>query len=206
MSCKSLKSKLSMLLIGISLVPNFILTAPAKAQEYCKIEPVKRTLFSHPVANLDRQIELAMRSAELEGEVQKILWADGLQSYEFINGKPEIFAPSADLFSVESLGQDIYIFNSKKIGSHYKIDTPVWEFAGSRLVAEEVTKIDGAGEKDAPWLLVKTNQKDYYILRIETRGGVPPKENCSGFEGVLDVPYQTIYVIIKTDSPPQALH
>jgi len=203
MNFKRLKTKLSMFLLGISFVPNLLLIAPAKAQEYCKIEPVKRTLFSHPVANLDRQIQLAMRSAELEGEVEKILWADGLQAYEFMSGKPQIYAPSADLFSVESLGKDIYIFNSKKIGSHYKLDTPAWEFPDSRLVAEEVTKIDGAKEEDAPWLLIKTNKKDYYILRIETRGGVPPQ--CD-FEGVVGVPYQTLYVIIKTDSPPQALH
>ncbi len=78
------------------------------------------------------------------------------------------------------------------------MNTPAWEFSDERLVAEEVTKIDGAGEGDAPWLLVKTDQKDYYILRIETRGGVPPQ--CD-FEGVVGVPYQTIYVIIKTDAP-----
>ncbi len=201
MNFKRLKTKLSMLLIGISFAANSTMTAPAKAQEYCKIEPVKRTLFSHRPKNIDRQIELAMRSAELEGEVQQILWADGLQAYEFINGKPQIYAPSAELFLVESLGKDIYLFGSKKIGSHYKVDTPAWEFPDSRLVAEEVTKIDGAKEVDAPWLLVKTDQKDYYVLRIETRGGVPPQ--CD-FEGVVGVPYQTLYVIIKTDSP-QAL-
>ena len=186
-----------MLLIGMTFAANFTMTTPAKAQKSCPIEPVKRTLFSHPVANLDRQIELAMRSAELEGEVQQILWADGLQAYEFVGGKPQIYAPSADLFGVEPLGQDIYIFNSKKIGSHYKLNTPAWEFPDSRLVAEEVTKIDGAEGKDAPWLLVKTDRKGYYILRIETRGGVPPQCN---FEGVLGVPYQTLYVIIKTDA------
>ena len=191
-----------MLLIGISFVPNFIVSAPAFAQEYCKIKPTERTLFSHPVANLDRQIELAMNSAKIQGKVEKILWAKGLQAYEFIGGKPQIYAPSAELFSVESLGQDIYIFNSKKIGSHYKLNTPAWEFADSRLVAEEVAQIDGAGEKDAPWLLVKTNKKDYYVLRIETRGGNPPQCN---FEGVVGVPYQTLYVIIKTDAP-QALY
>ena len=138
-----------------------------------------------------------MRSAELEGEVQQILWADGLQAYEFTNGKTQIYAPSADLFGVESLGKDIYLFGSKKIGSHYKVDTPAWEFSSERLIAQEVTKIDGAEGKDAPWLLVKTDQKGYYILRIETRGGVPPQ--CD-FEGVLGVPYQTLYVIIKTDA------
>ncbi len=96
MNFKRLKTKLSMFLLGISLVPNLIISTPAFAQEYCKIEPVKRTLFSHPVANLDRQIELAMRSAELEGEVQQILWAVGLQAYEFVGGKAQIYRGKAE--------------------------------------------------------------------------------------------------------------
>ena len=82
------------------------------------------------------------------------------------------------------------------------MNTPAWEFSSERLVAEEVTKIEGAKEEDAPWLLVKTDKKDYYVLRIETRGGNPPQCN---FEGVVGVPYQTVYVIIKTDAS-QALH
>ena len=188
-----------MLLIGMTLIPNFLIKTPAKAQGVCQIEPTERTLFSHPVDNLNQKIAQAMQSAELSGEVQRILWADGLQAYEFIGGKPGIYAPSADLFSVDSLAENIHIFNSKKIGSHYKLDRPAWEFANSRLVAQEVTKIDGAEEKDAPWLLVKTDREGYYVLRIETRGGVPPE--CSNFEGILGVAYQTLYVIVKTNTP-----
>ena len=198
MSFKRFKTKLSMLLVGMIFAGLPIISTPVKAQEYCQIETTKRTLFSHPVDNLDRQIKQAMQSAELEGKVHQVLWADGLQAYEFIGGKPGIYAPSGELFSVDSLAENIHIFNSKKIGSHYKVDTPAWEFANSRLVAKEITKIDGAGEKDAPWLLVKTNKEGYYVLRIETRGGIPPR--CD-FEGILGVPYQTLYVIIKTNTP-----
>ncbi len=68
-----------------------IRTKPVLAeQKYCQIEPTERTLFSHPVDNIDEQIELAMPSAKLRGKVQKILWADGLQAYHFIDGKPQI--------------------------------------------------------------------------------------------------------------------
>ncbi len=102
-----------------------------------------------------------MPSAKLRGKVQKILWSDGLQAYEFINGKPEIYAPSVDLFSVDFLGEDLYIFSTKKIGSHYKLNNPAWELseteflesefseselASARLVAKEVTKIDERGK------------------------------------------------------------
>ena len=188
------KTKILMLTIGIFLIAPM----PAKAQESCQIRQTERTLFSHPVANLTQKIKQAIQLAKLEGEVQQILWADGLQAYEFIGGKPEIYAPSAELFSVDSLAENIYIFNSKKVGNHYKLDTPAWEFSNSRLVAKEVTKIDGASDGDAPWLLVKTDREGYYVLRIETRGGVPPECN---FEGILGVPYQTLYVILKTNTP-----
>ena len=66
-----------------------------------------------------------------------------------------------------------------------------------RLIGEKIKKIDGAGEKDAPWLVVKTNLEDYYILRIETRGGIVPRHPCN-FEGILGIPYQTLYIIVKT--------
>jgi len=188
-----------MLFVGLIFASNYTISMPAKAQGVCQIEQTKRTLFTHPVNNLNQKIQQAMQSAELSGEVQQVWWADGLQAYEFIGGKPGIYAPSADLFSVDSLAENIHIFNSKKIGSHYKVDTPAWEFSNSRLVAKEVTKIDGAKEGDAPWLLVKTDREGYYVLRIETRGGVPPE--CNNFEGILGVPYQTLYVIVKTNIP-----
>ncbi len=196
---KNIRSLLSALLLIAITGSISIRTKPVLAeQKSCEIEPTERTLFSHRPQNIDRQIKLAMNSAQLQGKVEKILWAKGLQAYEFINGKPQIYAPSAELFLVESLGKDIYLFGSKKIGSHYKLNTPAWEFSEERLIAEEVTRIDGAEQKDAPWLLVRTNKKDYYILRIETRGGIPPQCN---FEGILGVPYQTLYVIVKTDAP-----
>ena len=104
-----------MLLVGMIFAANFNNPTPAKAQAICQIKQTGRTLFSHRPINIERQIQLVMRSAELEGEVQQILWADGLQAYQFIGNKPEIYAPSAELFSVESLGKDIYLFNSQKI-------------------------------------------------------------------------------------------
>ncbi len=116
-----------MLLIGMTFATN-TMTTPAKAQGYCQIKQTERTLFSHPVTNLNQKIKSVMQSAELEGEVQQIVWADGLQAYQFIDGKPEIFAPSADLFPYESLGNDLHILSSEKIGSHYKVNSPAWEY------------------------------------------------------------------------------
>ena len=199
MRFQSLKTRLSMLLIGITFIPNLIISRPAYAKGYCKVEKTERTLFSHRANNLNQKIESAMQSAELEGEIQQIFWADGIQVYNFIGGKPEIYAPSADLFPMSKIGNKAYIYSHEKIGSHYKVDTPAWEYLGQRLIAKEITKIDGAEEKDAPWLKVKTDKEGLYVLRIETRGGVPPEKNCE-FNGLLGFPYQTIYLIVETNN------
>ena len=188
------------LLATIASASIFISSSPAIAQQkYCQIKSSERTLFSGDFENFDQSIKSAMKSANLKGEVKKIVWAEGVQIYEFKDGKSKVFAPSADLFAFQSSGNGIYVFNQSKIGSHYKVgDSPAWEFANQRLVAQEVTKIEGAGEQDAPWLVAETSKEGYYVLRIETRGGVPPQCN---FEGVVGVPYQTLYVIVKTSSP-----
>ncbi len=47
----------SRLLIGMTFAANLTISTSAKAQEYCTIKPTERTFFSHPVANLDRQIQ-----------------------------------------------------------------------------------------------------------------------------------------------------
>ena len=192
------------LLIAITSTSIFIPSIPAIAQQKsCQIEQTERTLFSDGFNNLNQSISSAMKSANLKGEVKKIVWAEGVQIYEFKDGKPKIFAPSADLFSFQSSDNGIYLFDqSEKIGSHYKVgDNPAWEFANQRLVAaEKARRIEGAGEKDAPWLVVKTDKEGYYILRIETRGGIPPEAEKCNFEGLIGVSYQTLYVIVETSN------
>ena len=178
-------------LIGIN-------SSKAFAKGYCKVQQQTRTLFSEPIENIDQKIDGAMKSAKLKGKVEKIVWAKGLQAYHIYQHQSQVFAPSADLFPVEYSENNEYQLEEKKIGSHYKVgSSPAWEFSnGDRLIGEKIKKIDGAGEKDAPWLVVKTNLEDYYILRIETRGGILPRHHCN-FEGILGVPYQTLYVIVK---------
>lgn len=193
----------SLLSIALATSGSVLLgSVPALAEGYCKIQEEERTLFSHPVENLNQKIQLAMKSAKLEGgEVKKVIWAKGLQNYEIKDNKQKVFSPSADLFPVEVLGEGIIIFSNNKIGSHYKVNSsPAWEFPWQRLVAKEVRKIEGAGKEDAPWLAVETNTEGYHVLRIETRGGILPEKNCD-FEGLLGVQYETLYVIVETDNP-----
>lgn len=190
----------SLLSIALATSSSILLgSIPALAEGYCQVQEEERTLFSHPVENLNQKIQAAMKSAKLEGEVKKIIWAKGLQNYEIKDDKQKVFAPSADLFPLTISGEGIVIFSHQKIGSHYKVNSPAWEFPWQRLVAEEVTKIEGAGKEDAPWLAVKTDIDGYHILRIETRGGVLPEKNCD-FEGLLGVQYETLYIIVQDDN------
>lgn len=183
---------LMILTIGV----NSITPMSVRAQNFCQIEESDRSLTSDPVVDLEQKIDRAKQSLNIEGEVKRIMWAEGIQSYEIKDDlSHESFGPLADLLSVQSSSNEI-IPTPEKIGSHYKVgNSPVWEFAESRLMGKEVTKIEGAGENDVSWLVVTTDREGYYVLRLETRGGLPPDENCE-FAGLLGIPYQTIYVII----------
>ena len=195
MKYRYLKTQIT-ILISMIIVSSFAI--PVKAVEQCHLEQ-ERTFFSEGAINIDKTIKSAMKSAKLEGKVERILWAKGYQIYERENKEIKIFAPLADLFSVEVIGDKSYLFDNKEIGYHYKLNTPAWEYEGKRFTAKEIEKIEGAEKQDAPWLKVKTNQEGYYILRIETRGGAAP--NCQFEEGLVGVPYQTLYVIVYSDSP-----
>lgn len=195
MKYRCLKIQISILL---SMIIASSVAIPVKAVEQCHIGQ-ERTLFSEPAININKTIELAMKSAGLEGKIETILWAKGYQIYERENKEVKIFGPSADLFYVKDLGNKSYLFDNKEIGYHYKLNTPAWEYEGKRFIAKEIEKIEGGEKQDAPWLKVKTNQEGYYILRIETRGGATP--NCQFEEPLVGVPYQTLYVIVYSDSP-----
>ncbi|MGK7951987.1 MAG: hypothetical protein AB4368_25170 [Xenococcaceae cyanobacterium] len=48
-------------------------------------------------------------------------------------------------------------------------------------------------------MAVKTDREGYYVLRLDTRGVLPPEEDCQ-FSGIVGIPYETIYVVIKDNS------
>ncbi|MGK7934464.1 MAG: DUF3455 domain-containing protein [Xenococcaceae cyanobacterium] len=221
------KTKINLLLfvgiysIGLPLFLSFIPPRPGIAQQNsCQVKENDRKLPSSiPASSLNASIDWAMKEANLQGEVKFIVWADGVQIYNYSNGQPKIFAPLANLYPVENFDDEMYILMNDPIGNHYKIgDAPAWEFlGGNRLVAKSKKEIEGAGEKDAPWLAVKIKPvtdktdatlkiepKDYYILRLETRGGTAP--DCPRqFEGFLSVDYQTLYAIVKVNSQQQSV-
>ena len=186
--------------IGLPLFLGFLPPRRGIAQENsCQVKQNKRKLPSSiPASSLNAQIESAMEEANLQGEVEFIVWADGVQIYNYSNGQPKIFAPLANLYPVENFDDELYILMNDPIGNHDQVgDSPAWEFwGGRRFIAKSKKEIEGAGEKDVPRLAVRTEQKDYYILRLGTQGGTAP--DCQ-FEGLLGVPYQTLYVIIKTN-------
>ena len=200
--------------LGLPLFLGFIPPRPGIAQaNSCQPKQNNRKLpTSMTASSLNASIEWAMKEANLKGQVESIVWAYGVQIYEFQNGnQPKVFAPSADLYPVENLDDELYLLMQDKIGNHYKVgNSPAWEFFdGQRLIAQEKKEIEGAGEEDVSWLAVKikpvidktdaTLKKDYHVLRIETRGGTTP--NCSRqFEGFFSVDYQTLYAIVKTNS------
>ena len=179
-------------------------------EKYCQVEENNRKLPSSMTASsLNASIESAMKEASLQGEVEFIVWADGVQIYNYHNGQPKISAPHAKLYPVENLDNELYLLmKDKSIGNHYLLrDKAAWEFGnGQRFIAQEKKEIEGGGEKDVTWLAVKVkperneigkiDRKEHYILRIHTKGGVAP--DCN-FEGSLGMDYQTLYGFIKTN-------
>ncbi len=122
-------SLLSSLVILMSSVLIEIDSSQAFAKGYCKVQQQTRTLFSEPIENIDQKIDRAMKSAKLKGQVEKIVWAKGLQAYHMYQHQSQVFAPSADLFPVEYLENNKYELEENKIGSLYKVgSSPAWEF------------------------------------------------------------------------------
>lgn len=193
-----LKSSLLLTLTISSLGCQLFNSLRANAQNFCTISQSDLFLSRFPSVDLERKIAIAMQSIELVGKVEKIVWAEGVQTYRMERDSSFVsFGPSADLYAVKKEGSIITPL-SKRVGSHYKVgDLPAWEFDKSRLIAKKVALIKGAEGDDIPWLAVETDKDGYYILRLETRGGLPPEENCQ-FKGILGIPYQTFYVIVKT--------
>ncbi len=206
------KTKIKLLLfvsiyaIGLPLFLSFIPPRPGIAQQNsCQVKENERKLpTSIPASSLNAEIEWAMKEANLKGQVESIVWADGVQIYNYSNGQPKIFAPLANLYPVENLADELYILENEPIGNHDQVgDSPAWEFLdGQRFIAQEKIEIEGAGEEDVPWLVVRTDKKDHYILRIETQGGTAP--DCR-FEGLLGVDYQSLYVVVKVNSQQQSV-
>jgi len=125
--------------------------------------------------------------------------AEGVQIYlskEGKDGKPEwsFKAPLADLYH-----------RGKKIGYHY--DGPSWEaLDGSKVVRDKSVEVASVkapspGE-DVPWLRIKvkpdgeqgtTLSKAGYVLRVNTRGGVPPVEPPARVGTEVGVKYRATY-------------
>src|SRR5580704_12560560 len=108
--------------------------------------------------------------------------AEGVQIYvskKGKDGKPEwsFKAPLADLSD-----------RGKKIGYHY--DGPCWEaLDGSKVVRDKSVEVASVKSpspgEDVPWLRIKVKpdgeqgtmlSKAVYVLRVNTRGGLPPAE------------------------------
>jgi hypothetical protein len=98
-------------------------------------------------------------------------------------------------------GPDAVLFDEKggQIGKHYA--GPSWELSdGSLVTGEAVGKDPGPDATAVPWLLlkVKTNSgkgllaKAGMAQRIETKGGLPPKESCKPGEETRSV-YSATY-------------
>ena len=111
--------------------------------------------------------------------------AKGVQIYECRASKGgagyewAFVAPEADLFDA----------NGKKIGRHYA--GPHWEAAdGSKIVGALKERADAATANAIPWLLLATKsvgpQGSFSsvasIQRVNTAGGVAPKDGCSQAE------------------------
>jgi hypothetical protein len=106
--------------------------------------------------------------------------AKGVQIYECKAGKSgyewAFVAPEADLFDARG----------NRIGRHYA--GPHWESNdGSKVVAKLKERADAPSPDAIPWLLLSANSvgpqgafsKVTSIQRVNTAGGVAPKDGCS---------------------------
>jgi hypothetical protein len=129
--------------------------------------------------------------------------AKGVQVYRAVAGKDgnlawEFLEPIAELIDTDSA----------KAGSHYS--GPAWEAAdGSKVIKEADKKVQSADapkqDRDLPWLLIPVKADDLkdakpgrftkvvYVQRIETSGGLAPKELPKRAGTKIAVPYTAVY-------------
>ena len=199
MKMQSLKKQFAVCLSIAAFLAQPLFATVAKANNACQVDSIKRTLVTDPAENLEDTLSSVIEASGLTGKVVKTVLADGLQGYEYGKGEePTAFGPSATLYPFPYAGADgIVLTSQQKIGDHYMLNKPVWEFSfvRERLLAKSFKEIEGAKEGDIPWLVVETNIEGYYIFRIETRGGIAPQ--CGTFKGVIGIPYQTLYIIFR---------
>jgi hypothetical protein len=100
----------------------------------------------------------------------------------------------------------LYDSKGKKAGTHYA--GPTWEAEdGSKLVLDDKTKVKGAPSRDpkvdVPLLRLEVKAKGKvgvlnsvgYVLRLNTRGGLPPRGlTPEDIKSEIEVPYTATYV------------
>ena len=120
--------------------------------------------------------------------VQEV-YATGVQVYGCETGTWNLKGPEADLINTEG----------KKVGTHFA--GPSWKNNdGSLVVGEVVAKENAPKNEDIPWLLLKAKSHEgsgawsavAYVRRIDTNGGVAPKDGCETGQ-LLRVPYKATY-------------
>jgi hypothetical protein len=131
------------------------------------------------------------------------LKAEGVQIYECKVVNPNtprltyqwvLKAPAADLLDD----------GGKKVGKHGKNDAgPWWEDESGKVIGTLPPMGVAPKEKAIPWLLLKAKEtegkgmfaKVAYIQRVDTVGGVAPKQCDESYVGTeLHVPYKATYV------------
>ena len=122
--------------------------------------------------------------------VQEV-YATGVQIYSCEAGAWDLKGPEADLFNAEG----------QKVGTHFA--GPSWKNNDGSLVVGEVVAKENAPENgDIPWLLLKAKSHEgsgawsavSYVRRIDTNGGVAPKNGCEPGQ-LLRTPYKATYQI-----------
>ena len=120
--------------------------------------------------------------------VQEV-YATGVQIYNCEAGAWNLKGPEADLVNAEG----------QKVGTHFA--GPSWKNNdGSLVVGEVVAKENAPKAGDIPWLLLKAKSRQgsgawsavAYVRRIDTNGGVAPKDGCETGQ-LLRVPYRATY-------------
>lgn len=118
--------------------------------------------------------------------VTRIIYAEGIQSYNLQDGIWEATGPLASLYDYDKNTGML----SSKVGTHYQHEKPAWEFFNvGRVIAASAIATPAGSDGDVAWLEVTLQQDPEHlgysrIYRVATDGGVKPsdisnyKERC----------------------------
>ncbi|TFE70589.1 DUF3455 domain-containing protein [Methylacidiphilum caldifontis] len=136
-----------------------------------------------------------------------LLWVAQAEGVQIYVSKPKKGEKNSFEWTFKSPKATLLSKSGKKIGSHYS--GPTWQANdGSKITASTPPESKWEQKNSIPWLLLKVKSHEgegilsrvNYVLRIDTLGGLPPKNPPQKADQTVSIPYKATYLFLTPAS------